>query len=221
MSFISNYSLKNLNTFGIDVNAKLYADVSTEADLEEVFGSPLIKENKLLVLGGGSNMLFTKDYDGLVLKISIKGIQVTQQGDDVLVTAGAGEVWDTLVKYCVAQGYAGLENLTLIPGTVGASPIQNIGAYGVEIKDVFESCTAFEIATGEVWLGQAALGKQLVDELKTSDEYLAERAKKSELYHLHYAERKSLPERIGIAASGSVDRVLLSWWSRLTQQRFW
>ena len=150
MSFISNYSLKNLNTFGIDVNAKLYADVSTEADLEEVFGSPLIKENKLLVLGGGSNMLFTKDYDGLVLKISIKGIQVTQQGDDVLVTAGAGEVWDTLVKYCVAQGYAGLENLTLIPGTVGASPIQNIGAYGVEIKDVFESCTAFEIATGQI-----------------------------------------------------------------------
>ncbi len=150
MPFINNYSLKNLNTFGIDVNAKLYADVLTETDLEEVFGSPLIKENKLLVLGGGSNMLFTKDYDGLVLKISIKGIKVTPQGDDVLVTAGAGEVWDALVKYCVAQGYAGLENLTLIPGTVGASPIQNIGAYGVEIKDVFESCTAFEIATGQI-----------------------------------------------------------------------
>ena len=78
-----------------------------------------------------------------------------------------------------------------------------------------------EVATGEIWLGVAALDKQLVDELKTSDEYLAERAKQSELYHLHYAERKSLPERIGMAASGSVDRVLLSWWSRLTQQRFW
>lgn len=78
-----------------------------------------------------------------------------------------------------------------------------------------------EVATGEIWLGIAALDKQLVDELKTSDEYLAERAKKSELYHLHYAERKSLQERIGMAASGSVDRVLLSWWSRLTQQRFW
>jgi serine protease SohB len=78
-----------------------------------------------------------------------------------------------------------------------------------------------EVATGEIWLGVAALDKQLVDELKTSDEYLAERASKSELYHLHYAERKSLPERIGMAASGSVDRVLLSWWSRLTQQRFW
>ena len=78
-----------------------------------------------------------------------------------------------------------------------------------------------EVATGEVWLGVAALGKGLVDELKTSDEYLAERAKGAELYHLHYAERKSLQERIGMAASGSVDRVLLSWWSRLTQQRFW
>lgn len=150
MPFISNYSLKNLNTFGIDVNAKLYVDVSTEADLKEVFASPLVKENKLLVLGGGSNMLFTKDYDGLVLKVNIKGINVVQQGDDVLVTAGAGEVWDILVKYCVAHGYAGLENLTLIPGTVGASPIQNIGAYGVEIKDVLESCTAFEIATGDI-----------------------------------------------------------------------
>lgn len=150
MQLLENHSLKQLNTFGIDVNAKLFADISSEADLIEIFSSPIVKENKLLILGGGSNMLFTKDYDGLVLKISIKGVDVKAEGDDVLVTAGAGEVWDSLVKYCVAQGYAGIENLTLIPGTVGASPIQNIGAYGVEIKDVFESCTAFEIATGQI-----------------------------------------------------------------------
>lgn len=150
MPLLENYSLKQLNTFGIDVNAKLFADITSQADLVEVFSNPLIKENKLLVLGGGSNILFTKDYDGLVLKISIKGISVKEYGDDVLVTAGAGEVWDSLVKYCVGKGYAGIENLTLIPGTVGASPIQNIGAYGVEIKDVLESCTAFEIATGEI-----------------------------------------------------------------------
>ncbi|SOD15401.1 UDP-N-acetylmuramate dehydrogenase [Pedobacter xixiisoli] len=150
MPLLENHSLKLLNTFGIDVNAKLYADISSEADLTSVFSNPVVKENKLLVLGGGSNMLFIKDYDGLVLKISIKGIDVTEDGEDILVTAGAGEVWDSLVKYCVANGYAGVENLTLIPGTVGASPIQNIGAYGVEIKDVFESCTAFEIATGQV-----------------------------------------------------------------------
>ncbi|MNK78827.1 UDP-N-acetylenolpyruvoylglucosamine reductase [compost metagenome] len=150
MPILENHSLKQLNTFGIDVNAKLYVDISSEADLGEVFSNPVVKENKLLVLGGGSNMLFIKDYDGLVLKISIKGIDVTEEGEDILVTAGAGEVWDGLVKYCVANGYAGVENLTLIPGTVGASPIQNIGAYGVEIKDVFESCTAFEIATGQI-----------------------------------------------------------------------
>lgn len=150
MQLLENHSLKQLNTFGIDVNAKLFADISSDADLIEIFSSPIVKENKLLILGGGSNMLFTKDYDGLVLKIGIKGIDVKAEGDDVLVTAGAGEVWDSLVKYCVAQGYAGIENLTLIPGTVGASPIQNIGAYGVEIKDVFESCTAFEIATGQI-----------------------------------------------------------------------
>lgn len=150
MPLLENQSLKQLNTFGIDVNAKLYAAISSEADLAAIFSNPVVKENKLLVLGGGSNMLFIKDYDGLVLKISIKGIDVREEGEDVLVTAGAGEVWDSLVKYCVANGYAGIENLTLIPGTVGASPIQNIGAYGVEIKDVFESCTAFEIATGQI-----------------------------------------------------------------------
>ncbi|MDQ8005729.1 MAG: UDP-N-acetylmuramate dehydrogenase [Pedobacter sp.] len=150
MPLLENYSLKQLNTFGINVNAKLFANITSEEDLAEVFSNPLVKENKLLVLGGGSNMLFTRDYDGLVLKVSINGISVKEVGDDVFVTAGAGEVWDDLVKYCVSKGYAGIENLTLIPGTVGASPIQNIGAYGVEIKDVLESCTAFEIATGEI-----------------------------------------------------------------------
>lgn len=150
MPLLENYALKQLNTFGVDVNAKLYVEIFSEADLLEVFSNQAVKENKLLVLGGGSNMLFTKDYDGLVVKISIKGIDVKEDGNDILVTAGAGEVWDSLVKYCVANEYAGIENLTLIPGTVGASPIQNIGAYGVEIKDVFESCTAFEIATGQI-----------------------------------------------------------------------
>ncbi|WP_113638670.1 UDP-N-acetylmuramate dehydrogenase [Nubsella zeaxanthinifaciens] len=150
MPFTTNQPLKNLNTFGISVNAKFFAEILSEKDLATVFASDIVKANKLLVLGGGSNMLFIKDYEGLVLKVGIKGINVEERGDDVLVTAGAGEVWDVLVKYCVAKGYAGMENLTLIPGTVGASPIQNIGAYGVEVKDIFESCTAFEIATGEI-----------------------------------------------------------------------
>ncbi|WAC41085.1 UDP-N-acetylmuramate dehydrogenase [Pedobacter sp. SL55] len=150
MPLLENYALTHLNTFRIAVKAKLFIEIFSEAELSEIFSNPVVKENKLLILGGGSNMLFTKDYDGLVVKISIKGIGVKKDGNDVLVTAGAGEVWDSLVKYCVANGYAGIENLTLIPGTVGASPIQNIGAYGVEIKDVFESCTAFEMATGQI-----------------------------------------------------------------------
>ncbi len=150
MVLLENYPLKQLNTFGIVAKTKLYTEILFEADLSEVFANPIVKENKLLVLGGGSNMLFTKDYDGLVLKIGIKGISVKENGDDIYVTAGAGEVWDQLVQYCVAHGYAGMENLRLIPGTVGASPIQNIGAYGVEIKDIFESCTAYELVSGQI-----------------------------------------------------------------------
>ena len=145
-----NVSLKNYNTFGIDVNARYFADVKSMAALKEVFEDPIAFKNQLLILGGGSNMLFTKNFDGLIIKISIPGISFTTQGDEVLVTAGGGIVWDDLVKYCVAHGFAGIENLSLIPGTVGASPIQNIGAYGVELKDIFHSCTAFEIATSEL-----------------------------------------------------------------------
>ncbi|WP_316771335.1 UDP-N-acetylmuramate dehydrogenase [Pedobacter frigiditerrae] len=145
-----NISLKNYNTFGIDVNAKYFAEIKSIADLKEVFSHSIAKEKQLLILGGGSNMLFTKDFDGFVVKVSIPGISFTTQGDDVMVTAGGGIVWNDLVNYCVDNGFAGIENLSLIPGTVGASPIQNIGAYGVELKDVFHSCQAFEIASGEI-----------------------------------------------------------------------
>lgn len=151
MSLIQqNISLQPYNTFDIAVQASYFAEVHHVDELKEIFQSPLAKEKELLVLGGGSNMLFTKNFDGLVIKISIPGISYTVNGTDVLVTAGAGVVWNDLVSFCVQHGFAGLENLTLIPGTVGASPIQNIGAYGVELKDVFESCTAFEIETGNL-----------------------------------------------------------------------
>lgn len=146
----SSYALKHLNSFGIAVKAKLFVEIATVADLCLLFASDIVKQEQFLILGGGSNMLFTQDYDGLVIKIAIRGIDVSKDGTAVFVNAGAGEVWNDLVLYSVANGYSGLENLTLIPGTVGASPIQNIGAYGVEIKDVLETCTAFEIATGEV-----------------------------------------------------------------------
>ena len=143
MSIIKeNISLKPYNTFGIEVKARYFAEVRDLEQLRSVFGDPFVKTQPLLVLGGGSNMLFTKDFEGLVLKISIPGIDYTVNGNDVKVVAGAGVVWNDLVSFCVVKGFAGLENLTLIPGTVGASPIQNIGAYGVELQDVFHSCEA-------------------------------------------------------------------------------
>ncbi|WP_316823269.1 UDP-N-acetylmuramate dehydrogenase [Pedobacter gandavensis] len=146
--FQQNTSLKPYNTFGIPVNARYFAEVSSTSDLQELLASDLIKTQPLLILGGGSNLLFTKDFEGLVVKVSIPGVSETTDGDEVLVTAGAGVVWNDFVNYCVQHGYAGVENLSLIPGTVGASPIQNIGAYGVELKDVFESCVALELNTG-------------------------------------------------------------------------
>src|ERR1041384_2865423 len=123
MSIIQeNISLKSYNTFGIDVKASYFAEAYNVSDLQEIFENQIAKNNKLLVLGGGSNMLFTKDYDGLVVKVSIPGITYEVLGDQVDVTAGAGVIWNDLVNFCVAHGFAGVENLSLIPGTVGASP---------------------------------------------------------------------------------------------------
>ena len=145
-----NIDLKPYNTFGISVRALFFAEIFNEQELQEVLRSSTIKEHKLFVLGGGSNVLFTEDFDGLVIKMSIPGISYKVNGDNIRVEAGAGVVWNEFVNYCVEHNFAGVENLSLIPGTVGASPIQNIGAYGVELKDVFESCSAYEIATGNL-----------------------------------------------------------------------
>ncbi|MBD1363920.1 UDP-N-acetylmuramate dehydrogenase [Mucilaginibacter sp. ZT4R22] len=145
-----NVSLKNFNTFGIDANARYFAEINHADELAELFADPQWLHMARLVLGGGSNMLMVADFDGLVIRLNIRGIEHRISHDDVFVEAGAGEVWNDLVNYCVDHGYAGMENLSLIPGSVGASPIQNIGAYGIELKDVFESCQAFEIATGTI-----------------------------------------------------------------------
>ncbi|MFI5138961.1 MAG: UDP-N-acetylmuramate dehydrogenase [Sphingobacteriales bacterium] len=144
-----NVSLKNFNTFGVDANAKYFVEINRKEELAELFLDPQWKQTKILILGGGSNMLLLNDFDGLVIRINIRGIEHRISQNDVFIEAGAGEVWNDLVNFCVIRGYAGLENLSLIPGSVGASPIQNIGAYGVELKDVFRSCNAFEPATGK------------------------------------------------------------------------
>lgn len=143
-----NFSLKNLNTFGVDVTARWYVEINIEKDLLNLISDPKWRNTPRLILGGGSNMLFTKNVDGLVIKMNINGIQHKVDGTDVIVTAGGGVVWNDLVNYCVNLNFVGIENLSLIPGSVGASPIQNIGAYGVELKDVFLSCKALKIETG-------------------------------------------------------------------------
>jgi len=143
--------LKPFNTFGIEATAKYFIEVSSIEQLQEVLQSPYYQSTELLILGGGSNMLLTKDFDGLVIKIAIKEFEVVNENEDnIWIKAGAGLVWHDLVMQCVNQNYAGMENLSLIPGTVGAAPMQNIGAYGIEIKEVFEELQALEIATGEI-----------------------------------------------------------------------
>jgi len=147
---LEKFPLKDLNTFGVEAYARWFTEIKTEDDLAELFADERWKDIPKLVLGGGSNILITKDFDGLVIKIGIHGLENEVAGEKVNITAGAGEIWNDLVIYSVERGFAGIENLSLIPGSVGAAPIQNIGAYGVELKDVFLHCRAFEIATGMV-----------------------------------------------------------------------
>jgi UDP-N-acetylmuramate dehydrogenase len=150
MQVLENISLKALNTFGVEANAAWFVDIENENDLKLLFSDEQWKNCSRLILGGGSNMLFTSDFDGLVIHLKIQGLKAEVEGDDIFVTAGAGVVWNDLVNYCVDNEFAGIENLSLIPGSVGASPVQNIGAYGVELQDVFYSCRAFEISSGEI-----------------------------------------------------------------------
>jgi len=141
MQIQENISLKKLTTFGIESNARYFSNFNSVEELGEI-----PDDKKLLIIGGGSNILFTKDYDGLVLKNEIKGIEkIKEDADYVYIKAGAGEVWHQFVLHCVNNNWAGVENLSLIPGNVGASPMQNIGAYGVEIKDVFYELEAFHL----------------------------------------------------------------------------
>lgn len=142
-------SLKEYNTFGVAVNARYFVTVNSLTELREALASNV--HDKQLILGGGSNILFTKDVDALVIHLNLRGIKEELLDDNhVLLHIKAGENWHELVRYCVKQNYGGIENLSLIPGNTGTAPIQNIGAYGVEIKDVLVSCTVLDRTTGEI-----------------------------------------------------------------------
>ncbi len=146
MQIQENISLRSYNSFGIDAKARYFAGFNDIDELEELLTSNIKHPTSNLILGGGSNILFTKDYDGLVLKNDIKGItELHEDSEYVYVRAGAGENWHQFVLHCIHRNWAGIENLSLIPGNVGASPMQNIGAYGVEMEDVFWDLEAWHI----------------------------------------------------------------------------
>ena len=146
-----NVNIQAYNTFGIDCTAKHFARFRSIKDLQELLADPIRKESELLVLGGGSNMLFTKNFKGLILKNELTGIYVVKEdANHIWIEAMAGENWHDFVLFAIDHDYGGIENLSLIPGSVGAAPMQNIGAYGVEIKDVFHELEAVHIESGEV-----------------------------------------------------------------------
>ena len=151
MNIIENYPLLKLNTFGIDVKAKYFTSINTINELIEVTKTNVFKDLELLILGGGSNILLTKDFDGLVILNNIKGKEIIDQNQQsIFLKIGAGENWHELVMYCVDNGWGGIENLSLIPGNTGTAPMQNIGAYGVEIKETFIELEALEISSGKI-----------------------------------------------------------------------
>jgi UDP-N-acetylmuramate dehydrogenase len=149
----TNFPLKNLNSFGIDVRARAYLKITSSAQLQQALLTPALAALPRLLLGGGSNILLTQDFDGLVLHMASSGLEIVAGAVDSsvdLVRAAAGENWHSFVLWTLAQGLGGLENLALIPGTVGAAPIQNIGAYGVEINDCLHSVTVFDGDSGQI-----------------------------------------------------------------------
>ncbi|MFL9830851.1 UDP-N-acetylmuramate dehydrogenase [Flavobacterium sp. ST-87] len=149
MEIQHHFSLKNYNTFGIEAKARQFVAVHCVAELKTVLEQH--QSEKKFILGGGSNMLLTQDIDALVIHIDLKGKKIIKEDDDsVWVEGQAGENWHEFVLWCIDQNYGGLENMSLIPGNVGTTPVQNIGAYGAEIKDTFVSCEAMNIETQEI-----------------------------------------------------------------------
>jgi|TARA_R110000737_G_scaffold17480_2_gene35204 UDP-N-acetylmuramate dehydrogenase len=175
--FQANFDLKPYNTFGISAKCLYFGTFASIEELKSALAEVKKLNLPLMILGGGSNILLTKDYEGIVLRNEIKGFDILAQTEnEVIVRSGAGEVWHEFVMKCLDNNLAGIENLSLIPGSVGASPMQNIGAYGVEIKDVFHSVEALHIETGELKnfnKGECEFGyRESVFKRKLKDQYV-------------------------------------------------
>jgi UDP-N-acetylmuramate dehydrogenase len=151
MQIKENVPLKGLNSFGVDAVARYFVELEGIDDIQELIKTEVFKTQKRFIIGGGSNLLFTEDFDGLLIKMNNRGIELKEnKNNEVKATVAAGESWDDFVQFCVMNKIGGLENLSLIPGNVGAAPIQNIGAYGVEQQDSFYELKAFDLEKGKV-----------------------------------------------------------------------
>ncbi|MDF2188802.1 UDP-N-acetylmuramate dehydrogenase [Paraflavitalea sp. CAU 1676] len=206
MPIQQNVSLHPFNTMAIEVKARSLAAFHTIEELQELLHNRPAKE-PMLILGGGSNILFTKDFDGLVLKNELKGIHVVDEDDNyVYVKAGAGENWHGFVEFCLQRNLGGVENLSLIPGNVGASPMQNIGAYGVEIKDIFQELQALRISDNKIQLfslNDCAFGyRESVFKHKLKDQYIilnvTYRLRKHPLYNTSYGAIEQELQHMGV-----------------------
>lgn len=220
MHLEQNVSLKSLHTFGFDVKARYYVEAKTKEDIYSLLNYRSMIRMPILIIGAGSNILFTKDFEGIIIRIHTKGITVREVDEEqVILSVQAGESWDPLVAYCVDQGWAGLENLSLIPGTVGAAPIQNIGAYGTEVKDLIESVHFVEIESGEERtfsreachfgyrdsiFKQAFKGKIIIDEVHFRLQKINGENETS-LLRLEYGDISSELEKVGISKPGLKD----------------
>lgn len=205
-----NVSLKPYNTFGLDENVAHLALVESVADLKEIFNAARFRPQRKMVLGGGSNVLFTRGWSGVIVRIGIKGISVLkEEKDSIYVSVGAGENWHQFVMWCVAHGYGGIENLSLIPGTVGAAPMQNIGAYGVELKEVFHSLEAYEIKSGKTvifYKADCQFGyRTSVFKGELKDQFVITKVtfklSKVPVFRLDYGEVKATLDRMGESPS--------------------
>jgi len=146
-----NVELLSFNTFKIKAKARYFVAIHTVSELQELLKTSLYQSQRKLIIGGGSNILLTGDFNGLVIKVDIKGIEIVEENDTVIsLKVGAGESWHGLVMHCVKNNWGGIENLSLIPGTVGAAPMQNIGAYGIEVKEVIKNVEGINLTTGEL-----------------------------------------------------------------------
>jgi len=205
MQIHENFPLKAYNTFSIDAKTRFFNSFSFVDELEEKL--TIYSDDPIFILGGGSNILFTKDYDGAILKNEIKGIELQHEdADHVYVKVGAGENWHQFVLHCIHHNWAGVENLSLIPGNIGASPIQNIGAYGVELDDVFWSLEAFHLSEKKIHTFTATDCEFGYRDSVFKNRYKNEFAilsvtfqlKKKPIYHISYGAITEELEKMGV-----------------------